>query len=320
MKDGTPIEPGIYFDMPSEHYAKADGLSAGSIKRLLKTPLHYIDHYRRPDLYPPSRAMVFGRALHTCLLEPDLFAQNFPTLPHVNKQSNAGLDTLIDFHLERCAHIGREGLADHLAEQELDIDKQPGKRAALAYLEEHSGVEALTASESELLTYMRQSWDLPEHETVRNLFAGEGKNEVSVFWRDKQSGIMLKARLDRLYFLDNGTALIPDLKSCTEASYTAFSKTIPNYGYDIQAAHFIDAVLNACPGVDQVRFIFAAIEKSPPFGAAPYVFNDPQDIMTGQRKCRVGITLYKQCCELDEWPSYPNHIQPVSMPMWAKSQ
>lgn len=312
MKDGTPIEPGLYYDMPSEDFAKADGLSAGSIKRILKTPLHYIDKYRRPDLYPASRAMVFGRALHCYLLEPERFDVDFPNTPKANRASNAGLDTLIDWYTERMGDCTVEAGVD-------DLSKQQGKRQYLKYLEEHATFDALTDPEKELLDYMKQSWDLPEHETVRNLFAGEGKNEVSIFWRDRESGIMLKARLDRLYFL-SGMALVPDLKSCTDASYTAFCKTIPNYGYDIQAAFYIEAVLSACPGVDQVRFIFAAIEKSAPFGAAPYVFNDPQDIDTGRRKCRVGITLYKQCLDTGSWPSYPNQIQPVSMPMWAKSQ
>lgn len=316
MKGGTPIEPGVYYDMPSDEFAKADGLSQGSIKRLLKSPLHYIDRYRRPELYPTTRNLLFGQALHCYLLEPDRFEADYPKLPKVNRARNDGLDALIDFYLERTADVALHDVEAEIGE---DTEKQAGKRKALAWLEERADFAALTDEEMALLTYMKQSWDLPEHKTVRNLFAGEGRNEVSLFWRDKFSGVLLKARLDRLTFLSGGTALAPDLKSTTDASYTGFSKSIPNYGYDIQAAMTIEGIQECFPTVDNVRFIFAAIEKSPPFGAAPYVFNDPQDIATGGRKARTGITLYQQCCELDEWPSYPDVIQPIGLPGWARS-
>jgi exodeoxyribonuclease VIII len=85
----TPADflPGVHPDLPAETYHAVEALSASGIKKLLRSPAHYI--LERTQAKPPTEAMRIGTAVHTLLLEPHRAAE-IVEMPTFNSRSKDG--------------------------------------------------------------------------------------------------------------------------------------------------------------------------------------------------------------------------------------
>jgi hypothetical protein len=86
-----------------------------------------------------------------------------------------------------------------------------------------------------------------------------GVKEMSIYWTD-EAGRRWKARPD--CFTD---AVILELKTTGDVRPRAFARTRKRFGYDLQAAHYVDAVRRLTGRT--LRFAFIAVELAPPFYA-----------------------------------------------------
>lgn len=146
---------------------------------------------------------------------------------------------------------------------------------------------------------------------AKKVLGGEGNIEASYFWDDPETGVNLKCRPD--YVRKDG--LIIDLKTCSDASPDGFSKSLYNYHYDMQAYMCMTGIELA--GGDKPKgFIFAVVEKTPPYISAFY-FADETVILSGEAKFKRLIKIYKACLDSGKWPGYGSLIQPISIPEWA---
>ena len=136
----------------------------------------------------------------------------------------------------------------------------------------------------------------------------KGNAEVTVL--SVIDGVETKVRIDWL----RPEGILVDLKTCEDASPSAFSKQIANYGYDVQTAFYLDSCRNA--DVKAHTFIFIAVEKSPPYAVAIYEL-DNQSIDIGRAKYQRALALYQECIENNTWPAYDQNIQTISLPSWA---
>ena len=93
------------------------------------------------------------------------------------------------------------------------------------------------------------------------------------------------------------------------ASPAAFAKSVANFRYDVQQAHY-------CEGFNVDRFVFVAIEKEPPYLVGVYVLDDIAELR-GQRLRERDIQLYLDCAENDFWPGYSATIAELSLPNWS---
>lgn len=84
-----------------------------------------------------------------------------------------------------------------------------------------------------------------------------GRKELSIYWRDA-SGAPWKARPD--CFTDE---IVLDLKTTSDCRPDAFSRTRERFNYDLQAAHYVDAVTRLTG--NRPRFAFLAIELNAPY-------------------------------------------------------
>jgi hypothetical protein len=82
---------------------------------------------------------------------------------------------------------------------------------------------------------------------------------MSIYWTD-EAGRRWKARPD--CFTD---AVILELKTTGDVRPRAFARTRKRFGYDLQAAHYVDAVRRLTGRT--LRFAFIAVELAPPFYA-----------------------------------------------------
>lgn len=105
--------------------------------------------------------------------------------------------------------------------------------------------------------------------------------------------------------------LIVDLKTCQDAR--DFPKSVFSWGYEIQAAFYLD-VASAIDGKER-RFVWIAVEKEAPYGVAIYE-PDPIVLDRGRALYRKAIETYKHCAEWDVWPSYSTDIQTVKLPKY----
>lgn len=187
-----------------------------------------------------------------------------------------------------------------------DKRTKEGKAIYQKFEEENQGKEFCKQDELEMIQGMNRS--LLQHSQASNLLYENGRCELSVF--SELNGVKVKCRFDKL--TESGIAI--DIKTTEDASITEFAKSIYNYRYHVQAAFYRDIAENE--DLELKRFIFIAIEKSPPYCVACYEL-DEDSVTLGMREYQDQLDLYKSCLELDSWPAYGQEIEKISLPKWA---
>lgn len=174
---------------------------------------------------------------------------------------------------------------------------------------EHAGKILLKEAEYAPVAHMTEA--IKAHEAAnRILFGTAGSNEVSVRWICEQTGVLRRARIDRL--LGN---LICDLKSCRDAGAKAFAKVALDLGYHRQAAYYQDA-MQAMTG-ERMPFVFIAVEKTPPFTCAAYELND-EFLMLGRQDNERLLRQFCACRDSGNWTTESHgKIVSLSCPPWA---
>ena len=118
---------------------------------------------------------------------------------------------------------------------------------------------------------------------------GKGEPEQSVLWTNPETGEKCKARAD--WLREN---FIADVKTTQDASPTAFAKSIANYRYHVQDAHYRE-------GFDSPRFVWIAVEIAPPYAVAVYADDDAM-LALGQKHRDADLRTYAECKAADHWP------------------
>lgn len=142
------------------------------------------------------------------------------------------------------------------------------------------------------------------HKTAADLLT-TGISESSLFWVDPVSGLECKCRPD--WLREDGICV--DLKTTEDASPAGFARSVVNYRYHVQAAHYL-------AGTEASRFIFVVVEKKAPHAVAVYEL-DADALEIGRSLRARDLAAYASCCEFGVWPGYPNDVQPLSLPRWA---
>lgn len=261
--------PGL-LHMPAKQYHADKAIGHSGIVKMLKSPAHLREYLDHPHEATP--AMAFGTAVHTYVLEPEVFSEEF------------------------------------VVAEKFDRRTKEGKEAAARFEEVNQGKTMITTEELNTLTLVRSA--VQSHLGAHKLL-GDGEAELSAFWTDPITGLNCKCRPD--WF--NGEAVV-DLKTCVDASSNGFSRSIATFGYDIQAAFYVDGI-KAITGLE-IPFLFVAVEKEAPHAVAVYQA-DPQIIEIGRKKYQAALQLLKWCQDQGNWPAYQpsGEIELISLPRWA---
>jgi hypothetical protein len=279
---------GIHAGIPAEVYHRKElGIvNCGALNRLAKTPAHYrawLDEAEDND----TPAKVFGRALHCAVLEPDVFEQTYI--------------------------IAREHPFRRVSDRQR-FAKKPSEETvkAIAYWDawEREMGGKIEISHDDAITLRGMQASVKAHPIAGKLFTG-GKSEVTVIWTDPRTGLLCKARLD--YYLRQ-RGLVIDLKSTEDASAREFARSIANYRYHVQHAHYCDAF--AVTGHELRAFLFVAVEKSPPYAVNVHCIDAEAEARGMELRERDMDTL-NRCLQADEWPAYDPSIHTLALPRWA---
>jgi exodeoxyribonuclease VIII len=258
-------------------YHKWDALSNTGLGHLTRSPAHYKAYLEEPPADTP--AFKLGRAVHAAVLEPEIFKAQYAFAPmDLNIRTNAG----------------KEELAE--------LEKKFGVSNVLSFADYQMCLEIQVS--------------VRKRKAATGLLGGDGECEVSVLWTDEASGIVCKARADRISpKLSGGT--IVDLKTTGDASRAEFEKSIFNFGYHRQGAFYLAGF--QAVGIDVRHFSIIAVEKKRPYAVAPYRLTDGA-IDAGLDQINPLLELYNKCKENDEWPGYPDRVQDIALPSWAWSR
>lgn len=149
------------------------------------------------------------------------------------------------------------------------------------------------------------------HALARTILTSkESKKEVSIFKIHDATGILMKGRLDILTTDNEGNTVCIDLKTTQDASPSGFPREMARWNYHLQAHWY----LQLCGGM---FFTFLAIEKAAPFGIGLYNL-DRESLEIGHQKNEENMARLKQCLDSNTWPGYPEQIETISLPRWAK--
>lgn len=286
---------GIYDDIPIEcyHHPQFPGLSNSDLKYATQSFEHLTAYKARriQELKDPnhsqSRSLIFGSAFHDSLFTPERFVDLYSVEPEVPEGINRRT---------------KEGKIQYQAwEQEVLIPFQKNK-------------VGLSMEEIETLSSMKKKAD--RHELFQSILQGS-KKEITIFFRDQETGILLKTRPDVIHesiMDDEPVRICLDAKTTGDARPTEFRKTIANFYYDKQAALQVDGI-KAVLG-KTFDFVFSAHEKTDPFGIALYRLDEAV--------LDVGRTLYKRDLRYISgamsgaaFKTYPTDIVSIGLPAWA---
>lgn len=242
------LPPGIYFNLPFEHYVQQKCFNAGGIKNILVSET---DFWARSFMNPlcdevdeDTKAKRDGRAYHTRILEGrDKFFQLYAPAYEDDLSDTTilrGNTAMTDF-IKQNGGKGYSGkTADVLADMCRDID--PSVKLLTDLKAEHAKqyagrefLDALTMRQIELSAKM-----IEHHPELKTFFAG-GYPEVTVIWDDEATGIRYKIRIDYLKIKP-----VCDLKTFANQMKKAIEKAIDyavaSCKYHIQAWLYLRGV------------------------------------------------------------------------------
>lgn len=194
-----------------------------------------------------------------------------------------------------------EFLDRYVMAPECDRRTKAGKALWAAFQEEYQEHIVLTSKDWNLCMDIANSVKM--HPQAARLLQG-GQAEVSHFW--EEDGVEMRCRPD---YLTND--YIVDLKTTQDASPTGFAKSIMNFRYHVQEAHYTAST--KLPS----KFYFIAVEKTAPYMVGVYQL-DPQFLEMGMEARERNIRTLLQCQSLDSWPGYTaGNIDIIHPPSWA---
>ena len=102
-----------------------------------------------------------------------------------------------------------------------------------------------------------------------------------------------------------------DFKTCESASPDACMRAVMNYGYDVQARHYLDTWKAISDEERAFYFIFQ--EKSAPYEVC-VVSLSPDSLDIASRKIARAREIWRNCIASDYWPGYPRGVHQIALP------
>lgn len=288
------LRPPGYWDQTNDEYHAGPGTSKSDLDLVARSLRHYWAAKRAPARTERKRtdAMLLGSAVHTAVLEPDLFGEQYvrvpddaPTRP-TSRQINA---------------------------------KKPSAETldAIAYWrnfeQDNAGKELLTAEQWRTAIEIRDA--VHADPIARTIFAG-GRAEQSVHAKDAATGLHIKCRID---YLNDAAGLIGDLKTTDDASPADFGRHSANFRYHVQCGYY-RRVMREAFGEAPPYWVFVAVEKDPPYAIGVY-FVDEEIASLGARLAERDLRRLAQALDSDQWPAYTtSQVSPLVLPGWYVRQ
>jgi hypothetical protein len=280
--------PGIYPKFDELAYHRDPALSASGAKRLLPPNCPALfKHDRDNGGRPNKRAFDVGHAAHAAVL-------------------GVGLEVVVVHKTTRDKQsVPADDYTTKSAQEHRDAIYAEGKVPLL-----HWELRQVT----EMAAALRR-----DERAAALLNPALGRPEVSVFWHDEKHGIDRRARFDWLTDAPtDGLLVVPDYKTTRSAEPRAFARSIFEFGYDIQAVFYSDAV-KAVRLAEDVEFRFIAQETTAPYLVTIHEL-DEIALRLGRERVDRACALFAECTATGIWPGYSDDIELVTPPYWLTDE
>lgn len=282
---------GLHEDISAGEYHAWYGASQSRLKTLRdRTPAHLLHEIRNPA--PQTPALAFGEMVHDAVLLPDLFRDRYVSAGQCEATKKGG---------DRCSNTGSVRIDGHWF---------CGVRGHAPDGAPDTGYRVVDRSE---WLQAKAMWESVRGHPVAGALLN-GPAEMSAAWTDEETGVLCKARFD---ITPAGIGAIGDLKTTRDASPAQFTRAIYNYGYYMQAAHYLRGARQL--GIEARHFVIIAVEKDPPYAVAVYRIRDDA-VYAGEEELRPLLKRWAECEAAGEWPGYPEEAVDISLPPWSWRQ
>lgn len=262
---------GIHNDIPEAIYRGWDLAHYSSLKVIAKSIEEYA--YLKANPRQETAALRLGAATDCRILQPDLY------------------DSL---------YIGMT--------EKIDKRTKAGKEAWAAFEEEAGNRTVLDIEQAGTVDAIHKA--LSQHSQASELLSG-GKSQVAVVWKDGETRIDCKARID---YLKDGIAI--DLKTTRDVEFDAFSRDVLNFGYNLQAAMYSDGLTVA--GEDIEHYYIIAVQSHAPHRVKIYEL-DMNFMYLGRQGYRSALYILRRCRKTDNWRD-PEMVEELVAPKWKLYQ
>lgn len=279
----------------TDYYSRVLGeASASALVEFRVAPLLYWD-WCRGRSKPETKPLHEGKAVHCALHEPDRFAKQYVAIPDMPLNSKDNKQAFLDATLGEILGVQRI----------VNGEKADDLRASVAAELARHGVYILTAGELTTLRGMVESLNLPCHRLARGL-ASRGKKELEIRWKDTETGVQCKARIDSW---DEPIEVESDLKRTVSITERAFRSTVLSNSYHYQRAFYRRGLRALGKEVKKQYFVCGCPE--PPYPWA--VYDIPEETIDEcDRNISRDLVRLAECLAKDEWPSL-NNGEPVTL-------
>lgn len=270
--------PGVYSIPEAEYHARPEMSSTG-LRKLLPPSCPALFQHWRENAEPRKKAWDIGTAAHKLVLGVG------PKLEVVEGDGKLGPEVW-------------------------NTDKV---RARVAEVRDGGGVPL---KPSEFDTVQAMAAKLREHPVASALFQpGAGRGEQTLIWRDQRTGVECRALLDWLEAPTGRRFLLRDYKSGRTAAPDKLGRTIADYGYHVQLAHYLAGCRALGLAGDDAQALLVVQETS-----APYLVTvsqpDPTAMRLGAIRVREALDLYAECQASGRWPGYSDEVVLTELPAW----
>jgi len=282
----------------AEYHADRTRVSASSLKLFAQAPALWWNWRNGGQSRPSTPALTLGRMVHTLALEPDEFGRDFALVPN----------DAPDRPSSRQREAKKPSPATVFAVQWWDEFERAADGKTIVDFELYAKAEAIV-------------YNLNRDPVIGPMLRYKGEVEKTIYFKDEETGIECKARLDKILYLSDCGNVIFDLKTAADASTDSFRRNAISYGYHIQAAHYWLAV-KAEIGEDPSAFFFGTVETSDLFLTHPFR-TTAEFLDFGKRERAKLMRRLAACLESGHFPGYCEALGGVTdldLPHWALNQ
>lgn len=269
------MTPKIVRDLPElDYHRDTEHLSASGAKVLLG---------KRPPA-PDSEALLFGRLVHTVILEPH--------------------------RLDRYAVLNADVIGVKADGSPADNPRATKAWKTAVFEAERDG---LTVIDGQTLAHAQaMARAVENHPEAGRILATSADHEVSAY-ATHPTGAPVRGRFDLL-----GPGFIADIKTCRDADPEKFDRVVHGLGYHVSAANYID--IARANGLTVDEFLLICVEKEPTPGGDYRV----AVIELHEDAIDKGRDLMADACErwlangrVIDLPDYGDGRHVIDLPGWA---
>ncbi len=284
------LPDGWHEDVPMPTYIADPALSSSGELKIDNTPKEY--KHDQDNEREETAAMIEGTALHLAVLEPNLFDDYYVVLGQCEAYKKD--DT-------RCTNEGiyyRDGMSYCGVRSHDPYEKEPME----------PGIHILKDSQMERLRHATEA--VLSHKIASQYFRGQGRSELTGIWTDPATGVRCKIRIDREIARASHHV---DLKYTQFLSDEGFRRQAGKMGWVRRSAFYRRGM--AALGRPADASIIIAAQNGAPHDCRSFLLNEEQ-IARFAAKIDGSLAKYAHCLDTDEWPGYPQILEPMKLKEW----